>query len=85
MLLRMLPLSVLPMIFNNHVYMTFSNLLVFFIIDWFVVFWLVHVSKMKSVEGVFSLMGVNVGAGGKSFGETRKLWSFSSINSIFSL
>ena len=30
-------------------------------------------------------MGVIVDAGRKSFGKTRKPWSFSSINSIFTL
>ena len=53
--------------------MTFSNLLVFSIIVWLVAFG--RVQKVKSIESVFSLMGVTIDADGKSFGETGKLWS----------
>ena len=48
----MLPLSVLPLPFFNYcIYMTFSNLLVFFIIDWFVVFGRVQQSEIN--QGCF--------------------------------
>ena len=56
--------------------MTFSNLLVFFIIDWFVAFWRVRVQQSEINWGCFSLMEVIVDAGGKSFGETRNFGLF---------
>ena len=41
--------------------------------------------KVKSIESVFSLMGVTIDAVRKSFVETEKLWTFSSIDSQYLL
>ena len=51
----MLSLSVLPLSFLICVYVTFSNLLVFFIIDWFVVFGRVRVqqSEINQVKSIY--------------------------------
>ena len=48
--------------------MIFSNLLPFFIVDLFVVFWRVHQSEIN--RGCFLLMEVTIDAGGKTFGKT---------------
>ena len=53
----MLSLSVLPLSFLICVYMTFSNLLVFFIIDWFVVFGRVRVQQSEINQGCFFING----------------------------
>ena len=58
-------------------------MLAFFIIDWFVIFGRNQQSKINL--GCFLSMGVAIDASGKSFGETGKLRTFSSIASIFTL
>ena len=65
--------------------MTFSNVLVFFIIDWFVVSGRLRVQQSEINRGCLLLMGVSIDTGAKSFGETGKLWSFSSIGFVFTL
>ena len=80
----MLSLSVLPLSFLIIVSIWLSLICLSFSLLiglWF--FGVFVFRKVKSVEGVFSLMGVIVDPGGKSFGETSKLWCFSSINSIY--
>ena len=42
-------------------------------------------NKVKAIEGVFSLTGVTIDAGRKSFGESGKFRSFSFIIVIFTL
>ena len=40
-------------------------------------------NKVKSIQGIFSLTGVTIDNDGKPFGETGKLWTSSSSDSIF--
>ena len=61
--------------FSNHCVcktLCFSNLLVFFGTDWFVIFGRVQESEINR-GCVFSITEVTTNAGAKSFGETGKL------------
>ena len=80
----MLSLSVLPLSFLTIVSIWLSLICLSFSLLFSLRF-LGAFSKVTSIGGVFSLIGVTIDAGGKSSGETGKLWSFSSIDSIFTL